>query len=126
MLRAPLDTLHLLSPPNPNDHMHGYGETVQTTDILHQLDQQRPRLCALDRQGVGSSRPNAVRRSTFRGGPCYRQLLRRRFVRRARLRAVVVGVDVLFFRNRFWEQLMVNIGVVLVFWAFYLRFLKRP
>jgi hypothetical protein len=40
--------------------------------------------------------------------------------------AVVVGVDVLFFRNRFWERLMVNVGIVLVFWAFYLRFLKRP
>src|SRR5215475_5364113 len=40
--------------------------------------------------------------------------------------AVVVGVDVLFFRNRFWERLMVNVGVVLVFWAFYLRFMKRP
>ena len=40
--------------------------------------------------------------------------------------AVVVGVDVLFFRNRFWERLMVNIGIVLVFAAFYLRFLKRP
>jgi hypothetical protein len=40
--------------------------------------------------------------------------------------AVVVGVDVLFFRNRFWERLMVNIGVVLVFGALYLRFLKRP
>jgi hypothetical protein len=40
--------------------------------------------------------------------------------------AVVVGVDVLFFRNRFWERLMVNVGVVLVFGAFYLRFLKRP
>ena len=39
--------------------------------------------------------------------------------------AVVVGVDVLFFRNRFWERLMVNVGVVLVFGAFYLRFLKR-
>ena len=39
--------------------------------------------------------------------------------------AVVVGVDVLFFRNRFWERLMVNVGVVLVFAAFYLRFLKR-
>ena len=24
--------------------------------------------------------------------------------------AVVVGVDVLFFRNRFWERLMVNVG----------------
>jgi hypothetical protein len=30
------------------------------------------------------------------------------------------------FRNRFWERLMVNVGVVLVFWAFYLRFLKPP
>ena len=40
--------------------------------------------------------------------------------------AVVVGVDVLFFRNRFWERLMVNVGIVLVFAAFYLRLLKRP
>jgi hypothetical protein len=39
--------------------------------------------------------------------------------------AVVVGVDVAFFRNRFWERLMVNVGIVLVFGAFYLRFLKR-
>jgi hypothetical protein len=39
---------------------------------------------------------------------------------------VVVSVDVLFFRNRLWERLMVNVGVVLVFAAFYLRFLKRP
>ena len=40
--------------------------------------------------------------------------------------AVVVGVDVLFFRNQFWERLIVNVGIVLVFAAFYLRFLKRP
>ena len=40
--------------------------------------------------------------------------------------AVVLGVDLLFFRNRFWERLMVNIGIVLVFMAFYLRFLKNP
>ena len=39
--------------------------------------------------------------------------------------AVVVGVDVLFFRDRFWERLIVNIGIVVVFWAFYLRFLKQ-
>ena len=39
---------------------------------------------------------------------------------------VVVGVDVLFFKNRFWERLMVNIGIVLVFAAFGLRFLKNP
>ena len=37
--------------------------------------------------------------------------------------AVIVGVDVLFFRNRFWERLIANIGIVLVFAAFYLRFL---
>ncbi|MGH6888368.1 MAG: hypothetical protein ACREHF_04090 [Rhizomicrobium sp.] len=37
---------------------------------------------------------------------------------------VVVGVDVLFFRNRFWERLIANVGVVLVFIAFYMRFLK--
>ncbi|MGA7593969.1 MAG: hypothetical protein WCA64_02130 [Gallionella sp.] len=39
---------------------------------------------------------------------------------------VVVGVDILFFRNRFWERLIVNIGIVMVFAAFYLRFLKNP
>jgi hypothetical protein len=39
--------------------------------------------------------------------------------------AVVSGVGVAFFRNRFWERLMVNVGIVLIFWAFYLRFLKR-
>ncbi len=38
---------------------------------------------------------------------------------------VVVGVDVSFFRHQFWERLMVNVGIVLVFAAFYLRFLKR-
>jgi hypothetical protein len=40
--------------------------------------------------------------------------------------AVVVGADVLFFRNQAWERLIVNIGIVLVFAAFYLRFLRRP
>src|SRR5207248_1673958 len=29
--------------------------------------------------------------------------------------AVIVGVDFVFFRNRFWERLIVNIGIVLVF-----------
>jgi len=38
--------------------------------------------------------------------------------------AVIVGLDLAFFRNRFWERLMVNTGIVLVFGAFYLRFLK--
>ena len=40
--------------------------------------------------------------------------------------AVIVGVDFVFFRNRFWERLTANIGIVLVFAAFYMRFLKRP
>jgi len=40
--------------------------------------------------------------------------------------AVVVGVDVLFVRHQFWERLISNAGIVLVFAAFYLRFLKRP
>jgi Mn2+/Fe2+ NRAMP family transporter len=40
--------------------------------------------------------------------------------------AVIVSVDLLFFRNRFWERLIANIGVVLVFAAFYLRFVKNP
>ena len=38
---------------------------------------------------------------------------------------VVVSVDLLFFKNRFWERLIVNIGIVLVFAAYYLRFLKN-
>ena len=40
--------------------------------------------------------------------------------------AAIVGVDFVFFRNRFWERLTVNIGIVLVFVAFYLRYLRRP
>jgi hypothetical protein len=39
---------------------------------------------------------------------------------------VIVGVDIAFFRNRFWARLMANIGIVLVFGAFYLRFLRSP
>jgi hypothetical protein len=40
--------------------------------------------------------------------------------------AVVVGVDILFFRHQFWWRLIANVGIVLAFAAFYLRFLKRP
>ena len=40
--------------------------------------------------------------------------------------AAVVAVDVLFFRHQVWERLIVNVGIVLVFVAFYFRFLKRP
>jgi hypothetical protein len=37
---------------------------------------------------------------------------------------LIVSVDVAFFRNRFWERLLANVGIVLVFAAFYLRFLR--
>jgi hypothetical protein len=40
--------------------------------------------------------------------------------------AIVVTVDVLFFRHQLWERLAVNVGIVLVFVAVYFRFLKRP
>ena len=40
--------------------------------------------------------------------------------------AAIVAVDLVFFRGRFWERLIVNIGIVLVFAAFYWRFLKHP
>lgn len=40
--------------------------------------------------------------------------------------AVVVGVDLLFFRHHIWERLIANIGIVMVFAAFYLRFFKKP
>ena len=43
----------------------------------------------------------------------------------AAMAAVVVGVDVLFFRGYFWARLAVNVGVVLVFGAFYFRFLHH-
>ena len=38
---------------------------------------------------------------------------------------VVVVLDLLFFRHEFWQRLAVNVGIVLVFVAFYFRFLKR-
>ena len=39
--------------------------------------------------------------------------------------AVIVGVDFAFFRNLFLGRLTVNVGIVLVFAAFYLRFIRR-
>jgi hypothetical protein len=38
--------------------------------------------------------------------------------------AVIVAVDVLFFRDRFWPRLAANVGIVLVFSAFYFRLLR--
>lgn len=39
--------------------------------------------------------------------------------------ALIVTVDAFFFRNHLWERLMVNVGIVLVFAAFYLRFFRH-
>jgi hypothetical protein len=39
--------------------------------------------------------------------------------------AIVVSVDLLFFRGQPGPRLLVNVGIVLVFVVFYMRFLKR-
>jgi Mn2+/Fe2+ NRAMP family transporter len=39
--------------------------------------------------------------------------------------SAIVSVDLLFFKHRFWERLIVNIGISLVFAAFYSRYLKK-
>ncbi len=38
--------------------------------------------------------------------------------------ALIVVVDILFFRDHLWARLMVNVGIVLIFGACYFRFLK--
>ncbi|MDX8534768.1 hypothetical protein RFM41_26610 [Mesorhizobium sp. VK25A] len=38
---------------------------------------------------------------------------------------VIVGVDFLFLRDRFWERLAANAAIVVVFGAVYLLFLRR-
>jgi hypothetical protein len=38
---------------------------------------------------------------------------------------VVVAVDVLFLRHHTLERLLVNVGIVLIFLAFYLAFLRH-
>lgn len=39
--------------------------------------------------------------------------------------AVVVAVDIIFFRHVFWRRLVANVLIVLVFLAFYLLVLRR-
>ena len=39
--------------------------------------------------------------------------------------AAIVGLDVMFLEDRFWARLLVNISVVAVAAAVYLRFIKR-
>jgi len=38
--------------------------------------------------------------------------------------ALIVGLDVALFRNHFWERLAANAGIILIFVAFYFRFLR--
>ena len=38
--------------------------------------------------------------------------------------AVIVGVDILIFRDHPWARLAINVGIVLVFGAFYFRFFR--
>ncbi|MGH9808617.1 MAG: hypothetical protein ACRD9W_15465 [Terriglobia bacterium] len=40
--------------------------------------------------------------------------------------ALIVVVDFLFFKGRFWARLAANVGIVLVFVALYFKFLKHP
>lgn len=40
--------------------------------------------------------------------------------------ATIVVVDILIFRHDFWPRLIVNVGIVLVFVAFYFRFHRTP
>jgi MFS-type transporter involved in bile tolerance (Atg22 family) len=39
--------------------------------------------------------------------------------------AIIVGVDFAFLRDRFAQRLIVNVGIVLIFGAGYLIFLRR-
>ncbi len=40
--------------------------------------------------------------------------------------AIIIAVDVLFLRNRFWPRLGVNVAIVIVFAVVYLRVIRRP
>lgn len=40
--------------------------------------------------------------------------------------AVIVAADVVFFRHHVWERLAANVGIVLLFGAFYFRFVEHP
>ena len=40
--------------------------------------------------------------------------------------AVIVGTDLLFFRHHLWLRLAANVGIVLLFVAFYFRLVRHP
>jgi hypothetical protein len=39
--------------------------------------------------------------------------------------ATVVIVDILFFRHHFWERLIANIGIVVIYVVFYFALMKH-
>lgn len=39
--------------------------------------------------------------------------------------AIIVAMDLFFFRGPFWERLAANVGVVLLFGAFYFALFRR-
>jgi len=40
--------------------------------------------------------------------------------------AVITGLDLAIFRHRLLERLLANVGLALLFAAFYLRFFRKP
>lgn len=81
------------------------------------LTAQRPRRDRGD-AGHGTHRHNPERRRTL---PRHLGLAMYALA----MVALVVAVDVAFFRGHFWPRLTVNVGIVLVFLASYLRFLRK-
>ncbi len=39
---------------------------------------------------------------------------------------VIIGLDLAFFKNRFWARLILNVGIVLAFAMVFLIFLHHP
>jgi cytochrome c oxidase subunit IV len=39
--------------------------------------------------------------------------------------AIIVGLDIAVFRHHVWARLAANVGIVLVFVAFYFRFVRK-
>lgn len=39
--------------------------------------------------------------------------------------ALILSLDLLFFRHRFWERLAANVGIVVVFLGFYFALLRK-
>jgi AcrR family transcriptional regulator len=112
------DLLRAPAPRTPNAAPDGCSPTSTGSSPTNSPDPRRL-------VGRGWRVSSAERDSWHRrpGGTMGRQPVVALFV--LALVAVVVGVDVLFFRHQFWERLMVNVGIVLVFAAFGLRFLRH-